>query len=193
MSEWFEVKKVCLLAAAVVMALGVLPLSACSDEESVDAPATSDVAVNEDGVVDGGEDADSAASAIDGQTVLEASCTQCHTTALIYLQSDATDWNAIIDRMDEKHTEMFESNLTDGVGLTPERRAAIVEFMKSRTHTQGEQVVRDKCVGCHDLSNITKQAQDADWQTIVDRMTDEHDASLTGEEQQSAVNFLRGE
>lgn len=193
MRRWFEVKKVYLLAVAAVLALGVLPLSACSSEKQTDAPATSDVAADEDGVAAGGEDADSAPSAIDGQAVLEASCAQCHTTALIYLQPDATDWDGIIDRMDEKHAEMFESNLTDSVGLTPERRAAIVEFMKSRTHTQGEQVVRDKCVGCHDLSNITKQAQDADWQSIVDRMIDEHDASLTVEEQQSAVNFLRGE
>jgi len=179
-----------LLVIAALM-LFTAALAGCSADEDVSTPATSNEVAAEETTVDNGVSA--ASSSIDGQAVIEGACTQCHTVARIYLQSDATDWSAVIDRMDEQHTLMFESNLTDGAGLTPERRAAIIEFMKTRTKSEGELVVREKCVTCHALTNITQQAQGADWANIVDRMVQQHDASLTVEEQQAAVNFLQGQ
>lgn len=128
------------------------------------------------------------ASGLGTAQVIEEQCTLCHALARVYLQPDASDWEAIIERMDENHVA--------GYGAQPmpaDRKAAIVEFMKSRTISEGEQIVREKCTTCHELSNITKQAQDVDWVTIVNRMIDEHGASLTVEEQQSAINFLKGQ
>jgi hypothetical protein len=118
-------------------------------------------------------------------------CALCHPLARIYLQPVATDWAVVIDRMNANHAKTFgQSGWTE---LTPARKTAIVEFMKSRTRSAGEFVVRGKCTKCHALTNLTKQAQGADWTAIIDRMIKKHGAKLTTAEQQDAINFLKGQ
>jgi len=126
----------------------------------------------------------------DAETILKEACSLCHELSRVYLASDATDWEATINKMIDEHSRTQPGSETL---LTPEQEQAIIDFMKSRTMSAGELVVRDKCVECHDLTNITKQAQGTDWSSIIDRMVDEHGASLTEAEQQDALNFLRGE
>ena len=94
--------------------------------------------------------------------------------------------------MDANHAKTFGNTIGQS-GLTPARRDAIIAFLKSRTCSAGELIVRDKCTKCHALTNLTKQAQGAEWAAIVDRMIKTHGASLTTAEQQDAINFLKGQ
>lgn len=181
MSKRIEARIFVVLSVLALMIVGMLTAAGCADEASVNEPAET---------VEPAESEPEAPAEIDAQAVLEESCTLCHDASRIYLQSDATDWEDVIERMDVEHSKTQPGSESL---LTAEQRDAIVAFMKSRTQSAGEVVVREKCVSCHELDNITKQAAGADWSTIIERMVAEHDASLTEQEQQDALNFLQGE
>lgn len=172
-------------ATAVVvllaMSVSLFTMTACSADEpvetAVESPATE-------------PPADSSLTPEDAQIAMEESCSVCHDINRVYLQPDATDWPAVIDAMVTGHGAYLSMH---GSEITDDQLDSIIDFLKTRTYSEGEQVVREKCTSCHELSNITKQAQDVDWVSIVNRMVGEHEASLTLEEQQSAINFLKGQ
>ena len=179
MNKRIEARTFVVLSILVLMMVGMIAAAGCAEE----APATVEPTEAEEPAV-------SEPEAVDAQVALEESCTLCHDVSRIYLQSDATDWVDVIERMDAEHSKTQPGSESL---LTAEQRDAIIAFMKTRTQSAGEVVVREKCVTCHELDNITSQAQGADWQAIIDRMIDEHDASLTEAEQQDALNFLQGQ
>ncbi|MHB8805933.1 MAG: hypothetical protein ACYC7C_12005 [Coriobacteriia bacterium] len=166
----------------LAMLFAMLTIVGCASEEPTEEPTGTEEPA--------GESEEPAAEAPDAQTVLEQACVACHDASRIYLASDATDWAATIERMNAEHSKTHPG---DAPLLSVEQEQAIIDFMKSRTQSAGEVVVREKCVTCHELDNITNQAQGADWSAIIDRMIDEHGASLTEQEQQDALNFLRGQ
>lgn len=168
------------------MLFAMLTIVGCASEEPAEEPAASEEPAEEPS----GETEEPAAEIPDAQVVLEEQCTLCHEASRIYLASDATDWAATIERMNAEHSKTHPG---DAALLTAEQEQQIIEFMKTRTQSAGEVVVRDKCVTCHDLDNITRQAQGADWTAIIDRMIAEHDAALSEGEQQDALNFLQGQ
>jgi len=176
-------------AILVLLAMSVLLLAmtACSTDEPVETGAESPEAESS---ADSKSGADPALTPEDAQTAMEESCSVCHDINRVYLQPDATDWAAVIDAMVTGHGAYVSMH---GSEITDDQMAAIVDFLKTRTMSDGEKVVRDKCATCHSLDNLTKQAKDADWSTIVNRMIEQHGATLTTEEQQSAINFLKDE
>ncbi|MHB1018497.1 MAG: hypothetical protein ACYCXR_08585 [Coriobacteriia bacterium] len=171
-----------IVLTVLAMLFAMLTIVGCASEE----PDVSDEPTEEPS----GDTDEPVAETPDAQAVLEESCVFCHDTSRIYLASDATDWAATIERMNAEHSK---SHPGDAPLLTVEQEQAIIDFMKSRTQSEGELVVREKCVTCHELDNITRQAQGADWEEIIDRMIEDHDASLTEQEQQDALNFLQGQ
>lgn len=179
MKKTIRVRGVILLVVLAMLVVGMAVATGCAEDE----PATVEPTETE-------EPAATEAEAVDAEAVLEESCALCHDLSRVYLQSDATDWADVITRMDAEHSKQQPGDQTL---LTLEQQDAIIAFMKTRTQSAGEAVVREKCVTCHELSNITSQAQGADWSAIIDRMMAEHDASLTEAEQQDALNFLQGE
>jgi len=178
-------KGIIVLTLVTMLIVGALAIGGCSSDEPVTEPDTTGESTGSDS----GSDTPATGS-VDAEAILEQQCTLCHDASRIYLQSDATDWADVIDRMNAEHskTQPGSEEL-----LSAEQQQALIDFMKSRTQSAGEKVVREKCVECHDLTNITKQAQGTDWSSVIDRMVDEHDASLTEAEQQDALNFLRGQ
>lgn len=170
-----------IVLTVLAMLFAMLTIVGCASEEPIEEPGGTEEPT--------GETEEPAAEAPDAQTVLETSCVLCHDTSRIYLASDATDWAATIARMNAEHSKTHPG---DAPLLTVEQEQEIIDFMKSRTQSAGEVVVREKCVTCHEFDNITSQAQGADWASIIDRMIDEHDASLSEQEQQDALNFLQG-
>lgn len=164
------------------MLFAMLSIVGCASEE----PDVSDEPTEEPS----GDTDEPAAETPDAQTMLEESCVFCHDTSRIYLASDATDWQATIERMNAEHSKTHPG---DAPLLSVEQEQAIIDYMKSRTQSAGEVVVREKCVTCHEIDNITRKAQGADWASIIDRMIEEHDASLSEQEQQDALNFLQGQ
>lgn len=168
----------------LAMLFAMLAFAGCASEEpAVEEPAAEEPAAEEPAAEE------PVAETSDAQTVLESACTACHDVSRIYLASDATDWSATIERMSAEHSKTHPGGESL---LSVEQEQAIIDFMKSRTQSEGEQVVREKCVTCHELDNITRQAQGADWASIIERMIEEHDAQLTEQEQQDALNFLQG-
>lgn len=177
-------KRIVWVMALCVLIVAMLAVAGCStaeEEPTSEPPATETPSAPE-------PEAPSPAPAEDAQAIIEEQCTLCHSIATVYLPPDATDWETLVETMDERHISGY-----GGDPMPAERKAAVVEFMKTRTHSVGEDVVREKCVTCHDLGNITKQARDVDWVSLVNTMVEEHGADLTVEEQQDAVNFLKGE
>ncbi|MHB1016629.1 MAG: hypothetical protein ACYC2X_01880 [Coriobacteriia bacterium] len=171
-----------IVLTVLAMLFAMLTIVGCASEE----PDVADEPTEEPS----GDTDEPAAGAPDAQTVLETSCVFCHDANRIYLASDATDWEATIERMNAEHSKTHPG---DAPLLAVEQEQAIIDFMKTRTQSAGEVVVREKCVTCHELDNITRQAQGADWEAIIDRMIGDHDASLTEQEQQDALNFLQGQ
>jgi cytochrome c5 len=170
------------LAVLVILLFGAFSVAGCASEEPAEEPGEAEEPAE--------EPEEPAAGEVDAELALEEACALCRDLNRIYLQSDATDWEDVIERMDAEHAK---SHPGDATLLTVEERDAIIEFMKTRTISAGEQVVREKCVECHDLANITRQAQGADWASIIDRMISQHGAELTEQEQQDALNFLMGQ
>jgi len=116
----------------------------------------------------------------EGEDILEGACTQCHDTTRIFVQPEYVDWTAIINTMEEAH----------GAVLTDEEKAAVAEFLESRTPSEGEQVIAGKCTECHDLTRIYSQPYGSDWQGILERMVEVHGAALTEEEQAAVIDYL---
>lgn len=170
-----------------MLLLGSFALAGCSGDDTADEPDTTQTDTD---TTTGSDSGSTVTESMDAETILAEACALCHDLNRIYLASDATDWDATIQMMSEEHSKTHPGG--DNF-LTAEQEQLIIDFMKSRTVSAGEQVVREKCVECHELTNITKQAQGTDWSSVIDRMIDEHDASLTEAEQQDALNFLRGE
>jgi cytochrome c2 len=129
-------------------------------------------------------------AATDAETILKQQCGMCHSLDRIYLQPDSTDWAAVIARMDANHSKTFSSGWAD---MSAAKRQEIITFLKSRTMSAGEKLVREKCVTCHPLTNITVQASGTDWSTIVDRMIKTYGASLTANDKEAIVAFLSGQ
>lgn len=175
-----------IILTVLAMVSAAFAVVGCTSDEPADEPTGSEEPAEEPA----DEVEEPATPSADAETVLEEQCTLCHDTARIYPASDATDWSATIERMNEEHSKTHPG---DAPLLSVEQEQAIIEFMKSRTLSVGEEVVRDKCVTCHELDNITRQVQGADWVEIIDRMVEEHGAALTEQEQQDALNFLQGQ
>ena len=175
-----------IVLTVLAMLFAMLSIDGCVSDEPAEEPAASEEPAEEPS----GDIDEPAAETPDAQAVLEQSCVSCHDTSRIYLASDATDWSSTIERMNAEHSKTHPG---DAPLLSVEQQQAIIDFMKTRTQSDGEVVVREKCVTCHELDNITRQAQAADWSAIIDRMIEEHDASLTEQEQQDALNFLQGQ
>lgn len=169
-----------LLVLGLLM-FGMVATSGCDKDEPATGPTGSDTPAAE---------TPDSPPPVDAEAALEDACAQCHDLSRVYLQSDATDWADVISRMDAEHAK---SHPGDAALLTVEQRDAIIAFMKTRTQSVGEVVVREKCVTCHELTNLTKQTQGADWTAIMDRMVTQHGAQLTEQEQQDALNFLMGQ
>lgn len=177
------------VVAMVLLAVGAMSVSACTSKT----PTSSSDQAPPSTTAPSSPATTPATETIDAEAIVSGQCGLCHPLSRIYLQPDATDWAAVLDRMDVNHSNASPTGGATWQDLTPERKAAIVEFLKTRTLAEGELVVRDKCTKCHELSNITKQAVGADWSAIVDRMIKKHGAKLSVSEQQSAVNFLQGD
>jgi mono/diheme cytochrome c family protein len=129
----------------------------------------------------------SAPAATDAQAVLKQQCGLCHSLDRIYLQPDSTDWAAVIARMDANHSKTFATGWAE---MSAAKRQEIITFLQSRTMSAGEKLVRQKCVTCHPLTNITVQASGTDWSAIVDRMITKYGASLTANDKEAIVAFL---
>lgn len=171
----------------VVLLAAALIATGCAQQEPAKAPTTT----TETAVAPTPAPALTPEAADEAATILEQQCTLCHSLNRIYLLPSTTDWAAVIDRMDVNHAKAFPNGIAQI--LTPGQREAIIEFMKSRTASAGELVVKAQCATCHALTNLTTQAQGTDWSAIIKRMIAKYGASLTVTDQQNAVNFLNGQ
>lgn len=165
---------VVLMVAAMMMAvaLGV----GCAAQDEATETAAPETAAPEPVSVDPDAGADA------GQAVVEGACAQCHDATRIYLlQTEMPDWAAVVSKMESAH----------GAVLTDEEKAAVTSFLEQRTATEAEQLISGKCTSCHDLSRIyLLQTEMPDWEAIVSRMTVQHGAALTAEEQAAIVEYL---
>jgi len=159
------------LVAMLLVAIGAMTVGCAAEEEPT--PAPSETEAPEDA-----EPADAPWEAAAEET-LEGSCTQCHEATRVFL-TPYGNWGDTITRMEEEH---------DAV-LTAEDKAEITRFLDERTPTPAELVIKDKCTTCHDVGRIYAQPQ-GDWDALVMRMVEVHEAPLTAEEQQLVIEYLK--
>lgn len=159
-----------LLAIVVLVAMAALPAGCAANDEPAQTPADTGSPVTDEGEPEQWEEA--------AAETLEGACTQCHEATRVFL-TPYGNWNATITRMEEAH----------GAVLTEEEKATITRFLDERTPTPAELVIKDKCTTCHDVGRIYEQPQ-GDWDALVKRMVEVHEAPLTPEEQQLVIEYL---
>lgn len=159
-----------LLAVIVLVAMAALPAGCAAEEEPAEAPTGTGSSVTDTGEPEEWEQA--------AAETLEGACTQCHETTRVFLTPYA-NWGETIARMEEAH----------GAVLTEEEKTTIARFLDERTPTPAELVIKDKCTTCHDVGRIYEQPQ-GDWDALVKRMVEVHEAPLTAEEQQLVIEYL---
>lgn len=160
------------MVVILLVAVGAMTAACTAEEET---PAEDTAAPVETPEADSTEPAAWEAAAAE---TLDGACTQCHGAIRVFL-TPYGNWGDTITRMEEEHNAV----------LTEEEKAEITKFLQDRTPTPAELVIKDKCTTCHEVGRIYEQPQ-GDWEALVQRMVEKHQAPLTAEEQQLVIEYL---
>lgn len=116
----------------------------------------------------------------EGEAVLIGSCTDCHDANRIYLQPEGTDWQELVQRMEEVH----------GAQVAEAEREALISFLSSRQQSEAERTITGECSACHDLTRLYQQPSATGWEGIMTKMVEVHGLVLSEAEQDAVIEYL---